>query len=139
VDSRFIATPSQTEVQAALQCWPELAGGWIRPALITAFGDIFVETHDGPVLVVDTLELVVEQVALSLKEFTALFDDPAWANERLLIELVLLADERGVTRGADQVFAVCPHPSLGAPIVVEHLMPMSLPAWHQLCASIAAR
>ena len=81
MDARFIATPSQADVQAALEAWPELAGRRIRPVLVTAFGDIFVETAEGPVGLVDTLELVVEQVASTFQEFTALFDDSRRADE----------------------------------------------------------
>jgi hypothetical protein len=139
VEARFVATPTETESRSALECWPELAAKRVRPLLVTAFGDIFVELADGPVMLVDTLALAVREVAPSVTALTSLFDDPTWASEHLLIELVLLADERGVRRKPEEVFAVAPHPTFQPSITVERLMPMSLRAWHHICASILGR
>lgn len=136
MDARFVATPSAADLQQALACWPELASRQIRPYLVTAFGDVFVETREGPVLLVDALELAVDEVAPSVDALNALLADSEWASERLLVDVVVLADERGVTRAPEQVFAVAPHPRLGGSITVDSLLVMSLPAWHTICASI---
>jgi hypothetical protein len=45
--------------------WPELAGKRIRPLLVTAFGDIFVETESDEVWVASPVELTCEGVASS--------------------------------------------------------------------------
>ena len=103
---------------------------------MTAFGDVFVETAEGPVLVVDSLELRIEEVASSQAELEARFADPDWARTRLLVDLALLAAERGLARRADQVFAAAPHPALTGELVVERLVVMSLPMWHSIRTSI---
>jgi hypothetical protein len=136
IDARFISTPSADEIERALQLWPELAGQRIRPLLVTAFGDVFVETVDGRVVVVDTLELMVSQIAGSHAEYLARFEDDDWVSQRFLGDLVLLAIERGIERQPDGVFAAAPHPCTGAALAVERLTPMPLVAWHSICASL---
>src|SRR5262249_8936278 len=104
MDALFIATPSEVEVATALKLWPELAGRQVRPLLVTAFGDIFLETREGEILLVDTLELACSSVASSVAEFRSLVSDPDWTAENLFTEIVLLASECGITRSATQVF-----------------------------------
>jgi hypothetical protein len=130
----FIATPPEADVAKALGLWSELAGKRIRPLLVTALGDIYVETEGGRVLVADPLALECSHVADSTQEMEQLFSDSAWAQERLFTQLLLLANERGITRAAHQVFAAAPHPCLSGKLRVEHLMPMDLPAWHHVCS-----
>ena len=55
----FIATVPEADVARTLRLWPELAGRRIRPLLVSALGDIFVETDAGEVLVVDPWNLIV--------------------------------------------------------------------------------
>jgi hypothetical protein len=49
---------------AALRLWPELAGMRIRPLLVSAFGDIYVESSAGEVWVAQPLELSCERVQI---------------------------------------------------------------------------
>src|SRR6185295_17414111 len=100
----------------------ELAGKRIRPLLVSAFGDIFVEASTGEVLVADPIELTCQQIASSTAELQKLFSDATWAEKRLLTQVVLLAQERGKVRPEGQVFAVAPHPCLGGKIRVENLV-----------------
>ena len=132
----FIATPTKEDIASSLSLWPELAGHRILPLLITAFGDIYVETQAGEVLVVDPLQLTCEPVAGSSVELQGLFSDPAWAEERLMSDLILLAEERGKRREAHQVFSVAPHPCFTGAIHVENLVPVDLPIWHHICAQL---
>lgn len=136
MDPRFIATPTPHSIAAALQLWPELDGKSIRPLLVSAFGEVFVEEHAGAVWSADPIELKCERVARSLEDFQALFSDPKWAQERLLVEVVLLAEQRGKQRPQHQVFAIAPHPRLGGQIRPETLMPMDLEVWHHICAQV---
>ncbi len=135
----FVAKPSASSIATALKLWPELSGKRIRPLLISAFGDIYVEASTGEVLVADPLELCCEQVASSVRELEALFADTEWAQEQLLTELVLLAQERGKFRPEAQVFAIAPHPIWSGTIRVESLVPMDLEVWHDICAQIRAQ
>lgn len=132
----FVAAPSEASIGAALRLWPELGGQRIRPLLVSAFGDIYVETSAGDVWVAQPLELTCEPVAKSVDELQRLFSDAEWAQERLLTEVALLAQERGKGRSQAQVFAVAPHPSLGGRIGVENLMAMDLEVWHHICSEI---
>lgn len=132
----FVANPTDQSIAAALRLWPELAGKRIRPLLVTAFGDIFIETGDGDVWVAQPLELTCERVADSVASLESLFSDADWARERLLTEVCLLAEERGKTRAEHQVYAVAPHPSLGGKIRVELLMAMDLEVWHHIALSL---
>ena len=59
-----------------------------------------------------------------------------WARERLVTELLLLAEERGIRRGQHQVFAVAPHPFLSGSLRVENLVAMDLPVWHHICSQL---
>lgn len=132
----FVANPSNESIATALALWPELAGKRINPLLVTAFGDVFVETVEGDVWVAQPLELTCERVADSVASLQRMFSDPEWANERLLTQVCLLADERGKKRADHQVFAVAPHPSLGGKIRVEMLMAMDLQVWHHIALSL---
>lgn len=136
MDPRFAASPADDEIARAIALWPELAGKRLRPLLVSAFGEIFLETADGTVISVDPVGLTCEQVAGSAAELERLFADRDWAEQRLLVEVALLASERGVTRLAEQVFAIAPHPSFSGAVRVEHLVPMDLSVWHGICAQI---
>jgi hypothetical protein len=138
MDPLFVATPSEGSISAALQLWPELASKRTRPLLVSAFGDIYVESSTGEVWVAQPLELTCEQVASSVDALQKLFSSAKWAQERLLTEVVLLAKERGKVRPESQVFAVAPHPSLGGRIRVENLVAMELQVWHHICSQLRA-
>lgn len=85
--------------------WPEVAGKRIRPRMVTAFGDIFVELPSGEIWLVDTVALTCERIVESFDELQELFDRRDWSEEHLLTELALLAEERGITRPPHQVYA----------------------------------
>ena len=110
MDPMFEATPSEAEIAEALRMWPELEGKRIRPLLVTAFGDIFVETSDGDIWVASPIELSCEHIAGTAEDLKRLFSDPEWAEGRLLTEVALLARDRGIERPQNQVFAIAPHP-----------------------------
>lgn len=132
----FIATVPAADVATALRLWPELAGRRIHPLLVSALGDIYVETDTGEVLVVDPLNLDCSRAADSMAHLEQLFSDPAWAQERLVTELLFLAEERGIRRDQHQVFAVAPHPFLSGTLRVENLVAMDLPVWHHICSQL---
>jgi hypothetical protein len=136
MDARFESTPSDEEIVAALALWPELAGKRMRPLLVTAFGEIFVELDTGDVYAADPIELTCERIAQSTQALQTLFSDPKWAQETLITSLALLASERGLKRAPHQVFAVAPHPSLTGKMRVENLMPMDLKVWHHIAAQL---
>jgi hypothetical protein len=104
--------------------------------MVTAFGDIYVETAEGEVLVANPLELECSRVADSVAHLERLFSDPSWAQEQLITELVLLANERGVRREQHQVFACAPHPCLTGGVRVENLVAMDLHIWHHICSQL---
>ena len=132
----FIATVPAADVARALRLWPELAGRRVRPLLVSALGDIYVETDTGEVLVIDPLDLDCSHAADSVAHLEQVFSEPSWAHEHLVTELLLLAEERGITRGQHQVFAVAPHPSLSGNLGVENLFAMDLPVWHHICSQL---
>lgn len=136
MDERFEAEPPEAEVRSSLALWPELAGMTIRPLFVSAFGDIFVESSAGEILMANALELSCDRIAKSVNQLQELFLDPEWAQDQLLTELLLLADERGVKRSREQVFAAAPHPTLSGSLLVEHLVPMNLSVWHHICSQL---
>lgn len=136
VDPRFQASPPQSEIAKALALWPEIAGLRVRPLLVSAFGDIYVESARGEVLVADPLDLTCEVIAPSATALGEMFVDPDWADERLMSELVLLAEERGIIRLSHQVFAAAPHPSLSGELRLDHLLVMDLLPWHQIATQL---
>ena len=136
MDPLFIASPSEEDVASALALWPELSCRRIRPLLITAFGDIYVEADTGEVLVADTIDLVCSHVADSVRQLQQMFSDPEWAEEKLITDLVLLAHERGVARASNQVFSIAPHPCFTGNIQAEQLLPMDLQIWHHICSQL---
>ena len=71
----FVATPSEESIAAALGLWPELAGMRIRPLLVSAFGDIYVESSAGDVWVAQPLELSCERVADSVDSLQKMFSE----------------------------------------------------------------
>lgn len=136
MDPTFIATPSESAISAALSVWPELAGHRIRPLLVTAFGDIYVETDTGEVLVAEPIELECVRVCGSVEELKQLFSNAKWAEEHLITNLALLAKERGITRQQHQVFAFAPHPSFSGKLRIENLMPMDVNVWHHISSQL---
>ncbi len=136
MDPLFVASSGEVEIAAALRLWPELAGKRIRPLLVSAFGDIFVETETGTVWVASPIDLTCELVAGSAQELERLFADPSWAQSRLLTEVAMLAKERGLERPAHQVFAVVPHPSFSGSLRVEQLVPLDLTVWHHIATQL---
>jgi hypothetical protein len=136
MDPMFVASPSEAEIGDALRLWPELSGKRIRPLLVSAFGDIFVETEAGDVWVASPIELTCETVAGSVQELEGLFADSSWAQARLLTEVAMLARERGLKRPSHQVFAVAPHPSFTGSLRVEQLVPMDLPVCHHIAVQL---
>jgi hypothetical protein len=136
MDPRFVATASESAIAESLKLWPELAGKRIRPLLVTAFGMIFVETHLGEVLAVDPIELSCQKAAESVEELMDFFSDREWSEATLLVNLTLLAEEKGVTRREDQVFAIAPHPCFTGSIRVENLQAMDLHVWHHICSQL---
>jgi hypothetical protein len=136
MDPLFVASPTEAEIANALRLWPELSSKRVRPLLVSAFGDIFVETEAGDVWIVSPIDLSCEQIAGSVKELEQLFADSAWAQPRLLTEVALLARERGIERAPGQVFAIAPHPSFTGSLRVEQLMPMDLSVWHTIAVQL---
>jgi hypothetical protein len=136
LDPLFVASPSEAEIGQALDMWPELSGLRVRSLLVSAFGDIFVETDTGDVWVASPIELSFERVASSVEELQRLFSNPEWARPRLLTDVAILARDNGIERLRDQVFAVAPHPRLTGSIVAGKLMPMTLRLWHHLALQI---
>ena len=132
MDPLFVATPSEPEIEESLRMWPELEGKRVRPLLVSAFGDVFVETDVGTVWIASPLEVVCEQVASSVGELERLFSNPEWAQARLLTGVALLAQDQGINREPDQVFAIAPHPAFTGSIAAGKPIPMSLRMWHHL-------
>jgi hypothetical protein len=136
MDPLFEAHPTEAEIAAALRLWPELNGKKIRPLLVSAFGDIYVETDAGDVWVASPIELTCEPVADSLDHLQRLFADPTWSELRLLTEVALLARDHGNDRPEHQVFAVAPHPCFTGSIMTGKLVPMNLAIWHQIASQL---
>jgi hypothetical protein len=136
VDPLFEAHPSEEEIGDALRLWPELSGKKVRPLLVSAFGDIFVETDAGDVWVASPIELTCEPVAKSVDDLKRLFADPTWAEPRLLTEVALLARDQGVERPRHRVFAIAPHPCFTGSILAGKLMPTDLAIWHHIASQI---
>jgi hypothetical protein len=132
LDPLFEATPTEQEIGNALRLWPELAGKRVRPLLVTAFRDVFVEMDEGDVWVASPIELTCKRVAASAAELRELLTKPEWAQERLLTEVVLLASEQSVVRARHQVFAIAPHPLFTGSILAGNLVPMDLVVWHSI-------
>jgi len=136
MDPIFIATPSEEAISAALSVWPELAGRRIHPLLVTAFGDIYVETDTGEVLVAKPIELECIRVCDSVDGLQQLFSNAKWAEEQLITDLALLAKERGKSREQHQVFAFAPHPTFTGSLSVDNIMPMDINVWHHICSQL---
>jgi hypothetical protein len=132
MDPMFVATPGEAEIHETLLMWPELSGLHVRPLLVSAFGDIFVEKASGEVWVASPIELSCERVAASVEELQQLFSNPEWAQQELLTEVALIARDRGVQRPPDQVFAIAPHPCFTGSIMAGELVPMNLRIWHNI-------
>lgn len=136
MDPMLMATPDEAQIRDALATWPELSASRLRPLLVTAFGDIFVETTDGEVWVASPVYLAFERVAGSVNEFERLFADQTWTDTRLLTGVALRARREGIERRPDQVFAIAPHPALSDSLMEGKLVPMNLRIWHHMAAQL---
>jgi hypothetical protein len=70
----------------------------VRALLVTAFGDIFVETTDGEVWVASPIYLEFERVAASVTDVEELSADQPWTDGRLMTGLAMRAQREGVQR-----------------------------------------
>ena len=136
MDQLFVASPNLVQISETLKLWPELSGKRIRPILVTALGDVFVETPEGDVWCADPLELTCGPEVGSTEEFKQLLAEPRWAERRLPTDVLLLAQSQGRERRADQVFGVAPHPCFTGVIRVEQLVPMDLAVWHGIATQL---
>jgi hypothetical protein len=136
MDPMLVATPDEAQIRDALATWPELATARIRPLLVTAFGDIFLETPDGEVWVASPVYLEFERVAGSVRDFEELFADQEWTDTRLLTGLAMRAQREGPERLPDQVFGIAPHPRFTDAPMDGKLVPMSLRVWHHMAAQM---
>lgn len=136
MDPMLLATPDETQIRDALATWPELAEARIKPLLVTAFGDIFVETNSGEVWVASPVYLEFERVAGSVSDFERLFADQEWTDMRLLTGLAMRAQREGLQREPDQVFAIAPHPRFTDSPMDGKLVPMTLRIWHHMAAQM---
>jgi hypothetical protein len=136
MDPMLVATPDQAQIRDALATWPELATARIRPLLVTAFGDIFVETTDGEVWVASPVYLAFERVARSVSDFERLFVDQDWTDARLLTGLAMRAQREGLQRQPDQVFAIALHPRFTDSPMDGKLVPMTLRIWRHMAAQM---
>jgi hypothetical protein len=78
MDPLFVASPTETQIADALRLWPELAGKRIRPLLVTAFGDVFVETDAGDIWIASPIDLACERIAGSLTELEEHSEARGW-------------------------------------------------------------
>jgi hypothetical protein len=136
MDPRLVATPDEGQIRDALATWPELSTARLRPLLVTAFGDIFVETTNGEVWVASPVYLAFERVAGSVPEFERLFADQMWTDTRLLTGVAMRAQREGIQRRPDQVFAIAPHPAFSDSLMDGKLVPMNLRIWHHMAAQM---
>lgn len=136
MDPMLVATPDDGQIRDALATWPELSSARLRALLVTAFGDIFVETTKGEVWVASPVYLAFERVAGSISEFNALFADQTWTDARLLTGVAMQAQREGIQRRPDQVFAIAPDPRLSGSLTDGKLVPMNLRIWHHIAAQM---
>ncbi|MEW6226128.1 MAG: hypothetical protein AB1627_16000 [Chloroflexota bacterium] len=113
-----------------------MPGRRVRPLLVSAFGDIFVETDAGDIWVASPIELTCKRLAGSVRELERLFADPVWAQARLLTEVAMRARDQGVERPPNQVFAIAPHPCFTGSITAGKLVPMDLTVWHSIASQL---
>jgi len=92
----LVATPDDAQIRDALATWPELAAARVKPLLVTAFGDILVETADGEVWVASPVDLAFERIAGSVGDFKQLFADREWTDTNLLTGLAMRAQREGI-------------------------------------------
>jgi hypothetical protein len=128
----LVATPTEAEIAEALSLWPEVNTARIRPLLISAFGDIFVEREDASVWIASPIELSCYRLADSVADLERLFSDPEWGRQRMRTDLVLRAQAEGVTRSPEQVFAIAPHPVFSGFVPVGRFVQMDLALWHNI-------
>ena len=132
MDPLFVALPDDAQIAEALALWPELDGREVAPILVTALGDVFVETDAGDVWVASPKDLACWPIAPSVDAFEELLEDQDWVHERVGAEICLIARSMGVSRPPEQVIGIMPHPVVTGHGPLGSLIPMDLVAWHRL-------
>ncbi len=106
----------------ALESWSWLEGlAGLTPALTNAFGDVFLQDHDGSFSFLDTLGGRLNRVWSDAASLQADINTPAAQDEYLMSGLAQAAEAAGLTPGHDQVLSFKTPPVLGGELSPENL------------------
>ena len=112
--------------QSLLEEWRWLLPSKFRVLLLTRTGDVFVVLPDDSVHLLDVGAGTLSQVAESQDEFTARIEDPAVANDWLMISIVDDLVASGVMLAVGQCYSFRQLPIVGGTYTAENRMAFSI-------------
>jgi len=116
----FIIQPSDEKVAVALQAWQWLPIENKQVAVITSFGDLFLQDEEG-IWFLDTLGGRLDKVCASLDELQGILNTRDGQDQYLLAGLVVEATQRGLLLGPDQCYDFAINPVLGGELAIENV------------------
>jgi hypothetical protein len=114
--------PSAKDVERALDGWKWIGMDGLRPAAVSAFGDIFFVAADESVQILDMIEGCLTQASGTWSELTAQLKYADRRDELLLAGLVMAARSKSLVLGAGECYDFKIAPVLGGEMSVETMV-----------------
>lgn len=118
----FFITPNDIDITRALESWHWLPIKSKKPVLVTAFGDIFLESNDG-IWFLDTLEGKLLRICDTTQELENLLRTEEGENHYLFAGFVERAHREGMRLGDGQCYDFRVNPVVGGKIEYENIEP----------------
>lgn len=127
---------TQEETESWLSEWDWLLSESVSPIFMTKFGDWFLQTRSGSVLLLDVLEGGISEIAETTQEFRALVNTPEFQEHRLLSLNIFNLHTDGKIPGPKQCYALAPHPALSGKVDTDSAIIMDITVWQSICSQI---
>lgn len=112
--------PSATAIANALDGWKWLDIAEKEPVLVTAFADVFFESHEG-IWFLDTLEGRIHRICDTREDLQQLLRTEQGEDHYLFAPLVHRAEAQGLTLGSGECYDFKLHPVVGGSIDFENI------------------
>ncbi|MCR9118414.1 MAG: DUF1851 domain-containing protein [bacterium] len=116
----FIINPGPEKIEAALESWQWLPISGKEVAVITSFGDLFLQDAKG-IWFLDTLDGSLNLVCRSIEDLEALLNTEAGQDQYLLAGLVLAATDQEMLLEPGQCYDFEINPVLGGAMEIENV------------------
>ncbi len=124
------------DCERLLSDWSWLVQGQYSPLLMTAFGDLFLQSDDGHVWFLDLVSGEFKDVAHSRDDWAEMFNDPQTVEEWLMPGLVEALLGQGISLVEGTCYGYRIPPVLGGKIEIENIEQTDLSVYYSITGQI---